>query len=181
MRYIRVNFWLESIWNLNISRTLFLWRSRITLRLKMESSRHRISLSRISESTPAVVQENGLAVRKRLGLLSKAIAVSSLFSEMILSTCSQRAQWTKYNMKLGKRRVFSCYYGARTIPIPDTTANRAFPIHCRIILPLGWCSRIKIFPDMIFLHWRRKLPYFHSNLTAKTCQTHVSYSHLVYT
>jgi len=162
----------------------FLWRGRITLRLKMESSRtfrHRISLSRISESTPAVVQENGLAVRKRLGLLSKAIAVSSLFSGMI-PTCSQRAQWTKYNMKPGKRLVFSFHYGARTIPIPDTTANRAFPIHRRIILPLSWCSRIKIFPtDMIFLHWRQKLPYFHSNLTAKTCQTHVSYSHFVYT
>lgn len=103
------DFSLESIWNLNLSRTLF--REEVELRFvwkwsRLQHSRHRISLSRISESTPAVVQENGLAVRKRLGLLPKAIAVSSLFIGMILPTCSQRAQWTKYNMKLGRERFF---------------------------------------------------------------------------
>lgn len=78
--------------SLNIFRTRFSWGGRITFRLKVESTwtfRHRISLSRVSESTPAVVQENGLAVRKRLALLPKAIGVSPLFIGMILPRCSQ--------------------------------------------------------------------------------------------
>lgn len=128
----------------------------------MESSetfRHRILLSRISaEPTPAVVQENSLAVRKRLSPLPKAIAVSSLFTGMILPTCSQRAQRTKYNMKLGKARFF--------VPLPsphDSNTgydgeSRVSHIHCRIILrtPANTCSRMKIFPilyiDVTLLH-----------------------------
>lgn len=116
----------------------FSQRARITFRLKMESRRtfrHRISLSRISESTPAVVQENGLAVRKRLGLLPKAIAVSSLFTGMILPGGVANGLSGPNTIWSPRRQVFSCYYGARTIP--DAVANRAFPIRRRIILPPG--------------------------------------------